>query len=198
MPPPRLSPPRIYLIGGTSHAGKSSLAARLAVLAGGTALSTDSLARHPGRPWRPGLAPPPPHVIEHYRDLAPEALIASVLEHYERLWPRVRLIVERHLADPVAAPLVIEGSALLPWRVAELDLKAVSAAWLATDAALVVARMRRESCYQARDEPARALIDAFAERARLFNDIVEESVRRLGLTLVGADNALDVLAERLL
>ncbi len=38
------------LIGGTSHAGKSTLAQSLAAKLGWNYLSTDKLARHPGKP----------------------------------------------------------------------------------------------------------------------------------------------------
>ena len=43
---------RVILIGGTSHAGKSTLGLSLAEKLGWDYLATDSLARHPGRPWK--------------------------------------------------------------------------------------------------------------------------------------------------
>lgn len=42
------------LIAGTSHVGKSTLAGLLSERLRCEAISTDSLARHPGRPW-PGI-----------------------------------------------------------------------------------------------------------------------------------------------
>lgn len=59
--------PKVILLGGTSHAGKSTLARAVASSLGWRTLSTDQLARHPGRPW---ALPPqfvPTHVDEHYR-----------------------------------------------------------------------------------------------------------------------------------
>ncbi len=42
------------LIAGSSHVGKSTFAARLTKALGWSLISTDSLARHPGRPaYRP-------------------------------------------------------------------------------------------------------------------------------------------------
>ena len=41
---------KLILIGGTSHTGKSTLARQLAEELGWNYLSTDQLARHPGRP----------------------------------------------------------------------------------------------------------------------------------------------------
>jgi len=42
----------VILLGGTSCVGKSSLGQSLASSLGWDLLSTDQLARHPGRPWR--------------------------------------------------------------------------------------------------------------------------------------------------
>jgi hypothetical protein len=44
---------RVVLIGGTSNVGKSTLAQAVAERLGFEYLSTDGLARHPGRPWPP-------------------------------------------------------------------------------------------------------------------------------------------------
>jgi 2-phosphoglycerate kinase len=43
---------RVVLIGGTSNVGKSTVAQAVAERLGFEYLSTDELARHPGRPWR--------------------------------------------------------------------------------------------------------------------------------------------------
>ncbi len=43
---------RVILIGGSSNVGKSILAQSLALKLGWSHISTDSLARHPGRPWK--------------------------------------------------------------------------------------------------------------------------------------------------
>ena len=43
----------VVLIGGSSHAGKSTVSESLAATLGWEHLSTDRQAAHPGRPWRP-------------------------------------------------------------------------------------------------------------------------------------------------
>src|SRR5690606_41363789 len=70
---------RVVLIGGTSHAGKSTAARAVADRLGFECRTTDRLARHPGRPWRTPVGEVPPHVAEHYRALAVDARIASGL-----------------------------------------------------------------------------------------------------------------------
>jgi 2-phosphoglycerate kinase len=181
---------RVALIGGTSHVGKSTTARALAARLGGGAISTDSLARHPGRPWPTPTWVVPEHVAEHYRTLTPDELIASVLAHYGRMWPMVREMIEARAADENAAPLVLEGSALWPAFVAELNLPAVRAVWLTADDALLDARIRRESRFDAADPAGGQLIESFAARTRLYNATMLAQIRRLGLPLVEVTAAM--------
>jgi adenylate kinase family enzyme len=102
---------RIILIGGSSHVGKSTLAEFIAAKLGWQCISTDRLARHPGRPWKTDSAEIPSHVAEHYLSLSPDELIEDVLSHYKNLWPRIRSILTEHL-DRSTTGLVMEGSAL--------------------------------------------------------------------------------------
>ena len=88
---------RVVLIGGSSHAGKSSLAESLAANLGWTHISTDSLARHAGRPWKPHPEKVPDDVAEHYLCLSVDELITDVLRHYRvNVWPKVEAIVASH------------------------------------------------------------------------------------------------------
>jgi 2-phosphoglycerate kinase len=193
------APPKVVLIGGTSHAGKTSLAHTLADRLGYEALSTDQLARHPGRPWRRG-EPVPPHVVEHYSTLVPAALIRSVMRHYDSMWPTVRELILARAADAAAAGLVLEGSALLPAHVAGLGRADVAALWLTADEALLAARMRAESHYDEADTDGRALIDAFLERARRYQRLTIEAAMRLSLPVleVRAGEPIEAIADRTL
>ena len=106
---------RVVLIGGSSHVGKSSLAESLAANLGWTHISTDSLARHPGRPWKPHPEKVPDDVAEHYLSLSVDELITDVLRHYRvNVWPRVEAIVASHIDKTSTARIVLEGSALWP------------------------------------------------------------------------------------
>jgi hypothetical protein len=192
----RAAGPKVVLVGGTSHAGKSTLARALAERLDGEALSTDQLARHPGRPWRQGERDVPPHVAEHYGGLEPEALLGSVMRHYEAMWPWVRALIEWRADDPAAGPLVLEGSALLPARVAELQRPDVGAVWLIGDDELLAARIRRESGFETASEAERRLITAFIERTWRYQRAILDDLERLGLPRLAVGG--DGLAERAL
>ena len=83
---------RVILIGGPSHGGKSTLAQALSARLGWQYMSTDRLARYPGRPWGELR----PHVAEHYLSLSPDQLIEDVIRHYASMWPDIRNLITAH------------------------------------------------------------------------------------------------------
>jgi 2-phosphoglycerate kinase len=176
------SPLRAVLIGGTSHTGKSTLAAALATRLGGEARSTDRLARHPGRPWATPPHAPPPHVAEHYGTLGADDLMASVLAHYRRLAPQIAELV---VAAAPERPLVLEGSALMPETIAPLVGEDVVGVMLSAPDALLIERVHAESGYAQRDDAERRLIDVFLARASAFNRLVAEQAAEAGLAIIG-------------
>ncbi|MDQ1195920.1 hypothetical protein [Agrobacterium sp. SORGH_AS 787] len=186
---------RLFLIGGPSHAGKTTLAAAAANYLNCRCISTDSLAKHPGRPWRHAPEQPPPHVADHYRDLGLDEMMQSVLAHYRSMWsPLVLPLIES------GEPLVLEGSALLPELVAQLDMQHVRATWLVTVEGLLERRIKAESDYDCREPDARFLIDKFSQRAIAFNRFVDREVLRLSLPKIeiGHDIAVGELLSSLL
>jgi hypothetical protein len=184
------------LIGGTSHVGKSTLARVLAARRGWSCRSTDTLARHPGRPWRTPPEQMPPHVSDHYRTLAPESLLADVLRHHrDTVWPLAERLIVSHTTEPQAGCLVLEGSALLPELVGGLRGRTVAALWLTAGDDLITRRIHGSSGYATKTESERELIDKFATRSRLFNRHVVLEVSRWGLLRVDAGEGPDELAE---
>jgi 2-phosphoglycerate kinase len=173
---------RAVLIGGTSHVGKSTTARVLAARLGWRCISTDSLARHPGRPWRTPPDQVPAHVAAHFGTLTQDELMASVLAHYRA---NVRPIIERLVSEALAGePLVLEGSALLPDIVGPLISPEIRAVWLTAPPELIDARIRCESAFETCGAASRRLIEAFAERSKRYDTEIIAEVRRLGLPVV--------------
>ncbi|MDQ0697993.1 AAA family ATPase [Streptomyces sp. W4I9-2] len=171
---------RVVLIGGTSNTGKSTVAGAVAERLGFEHRSTDGLARHPGRPWRTPEHEVPPHVAEHYGTLTTDELLASVLDHYERLWPRIEeLITERARAG--APGLVLEGSALWPDRVARLTVPRTAAVWLTADDTVVRDRVRAAGRYEEATDEERHLMDRFLARTGRYQTLMLDAVEALRL-----------------
>ncbi|MCC9308467.1 hypothetical protein LN042_15455 [Kitasatospora sp. RB6PN24] len=182
---------RVVLIGGTSNVGKSTAAQAVARRLGFDCLSTDGLARHPGRPWRTTEREVPAHVAVHYSTLTVDELLASVLAHYERLWPRIEQLVTTY-ATGGGAGLVLEGSALWPSRVATLTAPGTAAVWLTGDAALLRDRIRTAGRYGQATEQERHLMDKFTARTLRYQAAMLDAVAALGLDRVDVGSGRSV------
>ncbi|MGX1672502.1 hypothetical protein [Streptomyces sp. NPDC055400] len=173
---------QVVLIGGTSNVGKSMIAQAVPDRLGFECLSTDGLARHPGRPWRTPEREVPAHVAEHYGSLTIDELITSVLDHYERLWPRVEELITTYAAEGTTrAGLVLEGSALWPVSIAKLTVPHTAAVWLTADDAVLRARVYTAGRYEEATEQERHLMDMFLARSRRYQTLMLDAVIRLGL-----------------
>ena len=180
---------RILLIGGSSHVGKSTLAQRLADQLGWSYLSTDRLARHPGRPWQVPPQMVPQHMVAHYQTLSVEELIADVLRHYrENVWPLIEGIVTTRATDLSTDRLVLEGSAILPECIVTLPFTNIAAIWLTASHETIAQRIYAESQCAAKSPPEKALIDKFLRRSWQYNDLMREDVKRLGLASLVVDD----------
>lgn len=188
--------PRVLLIGGSSHTGKSTLAQSLASDLGWNYRSTDKLARHPGRPWRDG-SEVPKHVADHYLSLSAGELIADVLCHYKvKIWPLLENIVVSHSSDTSSGKLVIEGSAILPELVATLGLKDIVAIWLTASDELFMRRIHTASRYETRSAHEQMMIDKFLARTLLYNEHVVGSINQLGLISLDVESPTEPLSSK--
>ena len=187
---------RVILIGGSSHAGKSTLAQALANRLGWQYICTDTLARHPGRPWQAKPQTVPAHVAEHYLSLPVEELLADVLRHYKNLWPRIEALITTHATDPSTERLVLEGSALWPESVATLDVEGVTAVFLTTSNTFFQTRIYNESSYAEATKQGQAMIEKFLARTQLYNKRMMTAVTHLNLPYLNIEQSLSI--EKLL
>ena len=188
---------RVILIGGTSNVGKSTLGHALAERLGWKCMSTDQLARHPGRPWKTEARDIPQHVVDHYLTLTVDELIADVLRHYETVWPTIEALVRKH-ADLSEDRLILEGSAILPERAAALGLDNVARFWLTAPRDLLEARIRAESRADGGSRIEKKLVEKFLDRTHRFDAFVRDEIERLHLDCIDVSDApsVDVLVEQ--
>ena len=171
----------MILIGGTSHVGKSTLGRQLADDLAWNYLSTDQLARHPGRPWKVGDRLVPCDVAEHYTKLSVPELTESVLVHYRsNVWPIIDAIVKSRLNNPFDLGLVFEGSAILPELYRMAGYARVKAFWLTAPTSTVAERIKQNSNYETATEAERRLVDAFLDRSIAFDRTITQSAKSNG------------------
>ncbi|MDJ0635945.1 MAG: hypothetical protein QNJ34_22355 [Xenococcaceae cyanobacterium MO_188.B29] len=194
---------RVILIGGSSHVGKSTLGRSITEKLGGRYLSTDSLARHPGRPWvNANKNYIPEHVAEHYRNLSIDALFLDVLSHYEKnVLPQVEAIIHSHVSNRSVECLIIEGSALYPTLVANLVKdNSIKVIWLTARERLFRNRILSESNFDNVGEEEKYLIQKFLDRTLLYNKRMKKEVDRLGFFCINVESVstTDELAKKCL
>lgn len=177
---------RVILIGGSSHAGKSTVSESLADTLGWTWLSTDRLAAHPGRPWRRTPGEKVMDIVaEHYLCLTVDELIEDVLRHYRaNVWPKVEEIVASYVDESSASGLVLEGSALWPEFATGMDFDRVAALWLTADEETFRQRIYTNSRYSTKGPRDRRMIDKFLQRTIAYDARMVEVVNRRGFMLV--------------
>lgn len=184
---------RVILIGGSSHVGKSTLSRSLAIKLGWSYLSTDKLARHPGRPWvNAKVKAIPDYVAKHYTTLSINALFLDVLSHYQKnVLPQIEAIVHAHDFDRSSKCLIIEGSALWPEFVTNLVQKnGVKAIWLTASEQFFRHRIFNESNFNYVDEKQKYLIQKFLDRTLFYNRRMMEQIDRLGFVCIDVETVL--------
>ena len=182
---------KVILIGGSSHAGKSTLSETLAATLGWTSLSTDRLAAHPGRPWRRTPGDKVMDIVaEHYLNLSVDELMEDVLRHYRvNVWPQVEELIESYVVDTSANGLVLEGSALWPEFATSLDFDKVGALWLTAAEETIRQRIYTNSRYSTKSGRDRRMIDKFLQRTIAYDARMVEVVRRRRFMLVDVEQS---------
>lgn len=189
----RMNEPLGILIGGTSHVGKSTFAKMVALALGRDLISTDDLARHPGRPWPTVRA----EVAEYYSNLSDETIHWFLKVHHENLWPRIEHIIDVH--RQAAKPFVLEGAALRPEYMARIETGVVLPLLLHCSDALLRKRLIEGSRLEDADEATSALIGKFIKRSLRDNDDLLDAARKMQIRCidVGVPGAIDTLAKEL-
>jgi 2-phosphoglycerate kinase len=177
---------RVVLIGGASNVGKSALARALAEELGWRCVSTDNLAKHPGRPWRKTTGKVPDHVAEHYLSLKANELLESVILHHRKMSPLVAEFVRSTVKDASSGKMVLEGAALWPFITSGHHMTEVGAVWLTASPDTLRSRIYEGSGFITAGEQSRAMISRFLERTLLFDQ------KTLQLVVEGGCRVLDV------
>jgi 2-phosphoglycerate kinase len=183
---------------GSSHVGKTTLASLLSDRLGWNIISTDRLARHPGRPWPTAH----PAIAEYYANLSSETIYWFLRIHHENMWPGVKQKIEAEVL--AGKPFVIEGSAWRPEYIARLDSVEMAAVCLYAEADFLRDRIRSKAQYNEADQFQRLLIDKFIARSLRDNAEMRVTAQKLGVPIVDVadttsiDDLFKILVERAL
>jgi hypothetical protein len=163
----------------------------VALALGRDLISTDDLARHPGRPW-PTVRP---EVAEYYSKLSDDTIHWFLKVHHENLWARIAHMVD--VRRQAAKPFVLEGSALRPEYMARIEPGVVLPLLLHCNNALLRKRIAEGSRLEDADDATAAVIGKFIERSLRDNEDLLGAARKMQIRCidVGVPGALDTLAQ---
>ena len=178
---------RVILIGGSSNIGKSMVAGAIAEKLGWRCISTDSLAKHPGRPWPRKREKVRDNVLEHYQSQKANELVESVILHQRRMSPLIAELVRSTAKDTGTEKMVLEGSALWPFITGGCRPKQAGAVWLTAGIETLRARIHKASGFQTADEKSKAMISMVAERTLLFEEKTAQLVSEHGCPVLNVD-----------
>jgi 2-phosphoglycerate kinase len=187
---------RVVLIGGSSNVGKSTLAESLSIKLGWCRISTDSLARHSGRPWSK-TRELQKHVVEYYSSLSIGELTEDMLRHYRSMELMIESLITAHATDYSAEQLIMEGSALWPEFVSTLKIDKIAAVWLTASENFFQKRIYDASQIEESTIKEKLMIQKFLERTLNYDKKMMEAINRLGLVSVNVEStsSLDELAK---
>ncbi len=179
------------LVSGASHTGKSTFAGSIGEACGWSVLSTDRIARHPGRPW-PQVAT---HVAEFYSRLSDETIFQFLLQHHQNMWPAIRRLVCGLGAEKI--PFVLEGSALRPEYVAGLAGAVTEVVHLYSEGEFLADRILRNSHYVELEPSQKHLVDKFVDRSLRDNELGLMAARGHGIQCIDVQDETTVERIRL-
>ena len=174
-----------FLIGGTSHVGKSTFAADLSRQLGCDVVQTDKMGRHPGRPW-----PQVPEAVAAFYDGLSDAHIYWFLRvHHQNMAGGLRDLICQD------RPLVVEGSALRPEVM--VSSRVIGAAVLWAPDEFVTGRIRQESGFLEHPVEVQRRIEVFVRRSVTDNQALRNEAEAHGIAVVDVSQAgaVEALAD---
>ncbi len=116
--------------------------------------------------------------------------MSDVLRHYGHVWPSVQSLIASHSKN--SKGLILEGSALLPEFVYQLDADSISAVWLTADNEFLKKRIYDSSSHKGKPTEEQFLINKFYERTIAFNTMITKRTKALNLRHIDVDNLTDL------
>jgi len=178
---------KVWLIGGAPGVGKTTLGRHLAERVGATSLSIDDLmtaARAVTTPEsHPGLhVMQRRHYVDYFTNNTVDELIADATAQHEATWPAVEKVIRNHASW--GSPIVIDGWAMRPGGIADLNLPNVASFWLVAPPSVFEERERRNVDF-VRESPApERMLRNFLARSLWYNELIREQVAELQLNLL--------------
>lgn len=187
--------PKVILIGGAPMVGKSTLARKLAARFEYECFSTDDLGQAIGAVTT-AQSHPALHEMdgydyrEYYVTRCVDDLIADAECRHAALWPAIAQVITAHATW--GNPVVLEGWALYPSRVAQLALPNVASLWLVADDEVLEARVRTAVDFYCGASDEETMIRHFVARSQWHNGRIRKECFEHGMPVVSVARLMTI------
>ncbi len=187
--------PKVLLIGGAPGVGKTTLGRVLASRLRSTSLSIDDLLTAAKavttRQSHPGL-----HVmsavnsVEYFTTSSVDQLTADATIQHDATWMVIEKVIRNHATW--GSPIVIDGWALRPNKVAKLDLGNVTSFWLVAGPSVLEERERENVDFFHNSSNPERMLENFLARSVWYNNLIREQATEWKLNILHQDGQASV------
>lgn len=186
--------PTGLILTGTSHSGKSTLARQIGDATSWQVLSTDQMARHPGRPWQTI----PAAVQEYYLRLSDETIHWFLQIHHQNMQPLIRQKLEE--LYKTRQGFILEGAALRPEYITNWPTENALVCCLYVKENVLRERIKQASAYNQQKPDTKIMTDKFLERSLRENEAFANAAHKHNIPLADTSHftSLQDLTTRLI
>jgi len=195
--------PTVLIIGGAPLVGTAEVARKIAARWEYGCLSTDDLIQAV-RAVTTSQSHPQFHLLQqkdHRRYFITNTvnrLTTDLRYQNESVWPAIKKVIEHHIEEGTG--IVIEGWALLPDKIAKLELPRVSSFWLVPDEAFFQRQVQQEHDFFETGPMEDVFARKFAARSATINDNIHKAadVHNLPIVQINQGDTIENITDRCL
>jgi 2-phosphoglycerate kinase len=193
--------PTVLIIGGAPLVGTAEVARKIAARWEYGCLSTDDLIQAV-RAVTTSQSHPQFHLLQqkdhrqYFITHTVNRLATDLQYQNESVWPTVKKVIEHHIE--AGTGIVIEGWALLPDRIAKLELPRISSLWLMADEAFFQRQVQQEHDFFKTGPMEDVFARKFAARSTTINENIRKAadVYNLPIIEIIQDDTIENITDR--
>ncbi len=195
--------PTVLIIGGAPLVGTAEVARKIAARWEYGCLSTDDLIQAV-RAVTTSQSHPQFHLLQqkdhrqYFITHTVNRLATDLQYQNESVWPAVKKAIEHHIEAGMG--IVIEGWALLPDRIAKLELPRINSLWLMADEAFFQRQVQQEHDFFETGPMEDVFARKFAARSATINENIRKAadVYNLPIIEIIQDDTIENITDRCL
>lgn len=190
--------PKVILIGGTPFSGKTTIARKIASVLEYSCISTDDI----GAAIKAIIPEYSPMTEIDYREYYIKHNVSELIEHteklHQKLWPAIENVIKAH--SLWSNPIVVEGWALRPEKVLNLEYNNVKSIWFLADEKLLEERVKKDKDFYLGASDEGKMITHYLQRSFHTNKEIENfsKVNKIDVIKISKCESSDFILKKCL